>query len=182
MTPGTALSYPMHFSYVNEPMHLLWNLPFFKMVCLRLIFSFRKTWAGNGSTNQYSSQLFYGQGDDTPHATLSQKCILWERGPVRWLNSLSPWDGLSCLIKSFLTDIMGSPVALMVKNLPVMQENRVRSLGWEDFLEKEIATHSSILAWRIPWTREFGGLQSMGLQRVGHDWATNPSNRHKTPC
>ena len=76
---------------------------------------------------------------------------------------------LSCLIKSFLTDIMGSPVALMVKNLPVMQENRVRSLGWEDFLEKEIATHSSILAWRIPWTREFGGLQSMGLQRVGHD-------------
>ena len=76
---------------------------------------------------------------------------------------------LSCLIKSFLTYIMGSPVALMVKNLPVMQENRVRSLGWEDFLEKEIATHSSILAWRIPWTGELDGLQSMGLQRVGHD-------------
>ena len=45
----------------------------------------------------------------------------------------------------------------------------VRSLGWEDPLEKEVATHSSILAWRIPWTEEPGGLQSMGLQRVGHD-------------
>ena len=44
-----------------------------------------------------------------------------------------------------------------------------RFLGWEDHLEKEMATHSSILAWRIPWTEELGGLQSMGLQRVGHD-------------
>ena len=47
------------------------------------------------------------------------------------------------------------------------------SLGWEDPLEKEMVTHSSILAWRIPWTEEPGRLQSMGLQRVGHDWATN---------
>ena len=57
----------------------------------------------------------------------------------------------------------------MVKNLPAMQETRVLSLGWEDPLEKEIATHSSILAWRIPWTEEPDGPQSMGLQRVGHD-------------
>ena len=49
------------------------------------------------------------------------------------------------------------------------QEMQVRSLGWEDPLEKEMATYSSILAWRIPWTEEPGGLQSMGLQRVGHD-------------
>ena len=49
-----------------------------------------------------------------------------------------------------------------------MQETRVRSLGWEDPLEKGMATHSSILAWRIPWTEEPGGLQSMGLQRVRH--------------
>ena len=61
----------------------------------------------------------------------------------------------------------------MVKNLPAMQKTQVRSLGWEDPLEKEMATHSSILAWEIPWTEEPGGLQSMGLQRVGHDWATN---------
>ena len=50
-----------------------------------------------------------------------------------------------------------------------MQEMLVRSLGLEDPLEKEIATHSSILAWKIPWTEELGGLQSIGLQRVGHD-------------
>ena len=56
-----------------------------------------------------------------------------------------------------------------VKNLPAVQETRVRSLGWEDPLEKEMATHSSILAWKISWTEEPGGLQSMGLQRVGHD-------------
>ena len=57
----------------------------------------------------------------------------------------------------------------MVKNPPAMQETWVRSLGWEDPLEKEMATHSSILAWRIPWTEEPGGLQSMGLQRVEYD-------------
>ena len=57
----------------------------------------------------------------------------------------------------------------MVKYLPTMQEIRVQSLGQEDPLEKEMAIHSSILAWRIPWTEEPGGLQSMGSQRVGHD-------------
>ena len=62
-----------------------------------------------------------------------------------------------------------SLVAQMVKNLPVMQETWILSLCWEDPLEKEMATHSSILAWRIPWTEESGGLPSMGPQRVGHD-------------
>ena len=62
-----------------------------------------------------------------------------------------------------------SLVAQRVKHLPAMQETWVLSLGWEDPLEKEMATHSSILAWRIPWTEEPGGLQSTGLQRVGHD-------------
>ena len=57
----------------------------------------------------------------------------------------------------------------MVKRLPAMRETWVRSLGWEDPLEKEMATHSSILAWGIPWTEKPGGLQSMGLQRVGYD-------------
>ena len=57
----------------------------------------------------------------------------------------------------------------MVKHLPTMQETWVQSLGWEDLLEKEMATHSSILAWRIPWTEDPGGLQSMESQRVGHD-------------
>ena len=57
----------------------------------------------------------------------------------------------------------------MIKDPPAMQEAWVRFLGWEDPLEKGIETHSSILAWRIPWMEEPGGLQSMGLQRVGHD-------------
>ena len=60
-------------------------------------------------------------------------------------------------------------MAQTVKNLPAMQENQVRSLGREDPLEKEMATHSSILAWKIPWTEETGRLQSMGPQRDGHD-------------
>ena len=57
----------------------------------------------------------------------------------------------------------------MVKNMPAMQETQVGSLGWEDPLEKGIATHSGILDWRILWTEEADGLQFMGLQRVGHD-------------
>ena len=65
-----------------------------------------------------------------------------------------------------------SLVAQMVKNEPAMQENWVRSLGREDLLEKGMATHSSILAWRIPRTEETGRLQSMGSQRVRHDLGT----------
>ena len=62
-----------------------------------------------------------------------------------------------------------------------MRETWVRSLGREDPLEKEMATHSSILAWRIPWTEEPGRLQSTGSQRVGHDWATSPSPSNEHP-
>ena len=62
-----------------------------------------------------------------------------------------------------------SYISQKVKNQPVMQVIQVQSLGWEDPLEKGMVTHSSILAWRIPWTEEPGGLLSIGLQRVGHD-------------
>ena len=64
---------------------------------------------------------------------------------------------------------MASLVAQMVKNLPVIRETWVQSLGWKDPLEEGMATHSSILARRIPWTEEPGGIQSMGSERVGHD-------------
>ena len=60
-------------------------------------------------------------------------------------------------------------MAQIIQNLPAIQETWVQSLGWEDSLEKGMATHSGILAWRIPWTEETGGLQSMGSHRVGHD-------------
>ena len=62
-----------------------------------------------------------------------------------------------------------SLVAQRLKHLPAMWETRVRSLGWEDLLEKEMATHSSTVVWRIPWMEEPGRLQSMGSQRVGHN-------------
>ena len=65
---------------------------------------------------------------------------------------------------------MGFPGDSVVKNLLPMQEMQVRSLGWADHLEKEMATHSSILAWRTPWTEEPGRLQSIGSQRVEHSW------------
>ena len=71
---------------------------------------------------------------------------------------------------------MGFPSGSEVKASAAMRGTWVRSLGREDPLEKEMATHSSILAWRIPWTEEPGGLQSTGLQRVRHDRATSPTH------
>ena len=65
--------------------------------------------------------------------------------------------------------ILRAAMAQMVKNPPAMQETRVRFLGWEDSLEKGLVTRSSILAWKIPWTEEPGGLRSIGLQRVRHN-------------
>ena len=75
----------------------------------------------------------------------------------------TPWSFNSAL------ELRTSLVAQRVKHLPTMRETQVQSLGWEDLLEKEMATHSSILAWKIPWMEDSGKLQSMGSQRVGHD-------------
>ena len=76
----------------------------------------------------------------------------------------------------------GFPAHSVVKdstcNAGDFQETWAQSLGWEDSLKKEMANHSNILAWRIPWTKEPGRLQSMGLQRVGHDWATRQQQQH----
>ena len=100
-------------------------------------------------------------------------------------SSLHQWMDANKRIQSFkklgagqctfyqLSPSMASLVAWTVKCLPTMRETWVRYLGREDPLEKEMATHSSIHTWKIPWTEEPGGLQSMGLQRVGHDWATS---------
>ena len=72
----------------------------------------------------------------------------------------------------YLLSMFPHPVVQMVKNLPVVRETQVQSLGQEDPLEKGMATYFSILAWRIPWTEKPGRLQSMGLHRVGHNWVT----------
>ena len=74
--------------------------------------------------------------------------------------------------RDFTESVRTSLVAQTVRRLPTMWETWVRSLGWEDPLEKERATHSSTLAWKIPWTEEPGRPQSVGSQRVGHDWET----------
>ena len=75
----------------------------------------------------------------------------------------------------FMKNIRASLIAQLVKNPPAMQETPVQFLGWEGPLEEGMATHSRFLAWRIPWTEEPGGLQSMGSQRVRHDWTTKHS-------
>ena len=94
-------------------------------------------------------------------------------------NRVSGWGGpsenIQCSDHLYVRGAWGiighSLVAQMVKWLPAVWETHVRSLGHEDPLEKEMATYSSILAWRIPWTEEAGRLQSVGSQRVGHDWS-----------
>ena len=85
------------------------------------------------------------------------------------------WGLIKYVIDNSPFHVRASQAAQRLKRLPAMRETWVRCLGREDPLEKEMATHSSILAWRIPWTGDPGGLQSTGLQRVGHDWATSLS-------
>ena len=88
-------------------------------------------------------------------------------------SSLYIWKFLvHVLLEPSLKDFNITLLAQMVKNPPAMWETWVWSLGLEDPLEKGLAIHSSILAWRIPWTKEPGRLQAMGLQRVGHNWVT----------
>ena len=86
-----------------------------------------------------------------------------------WLNSIPLYKPHLFFIHLFINSHL---IAQMVKYLPTMRESWVWPLGWEDPLEKEMATHSSTLAWRIPWMEKPGGLQFMGSQRVRHDWAT----------
>ena len=95
----------------------------------------------------------------------------------RYLRRQVRWSGIPNSLRIFHSLLWStqstSLVAQMVKSLTTMQETQDRSLGWEDPLEKEMATHSSTLAWKIPWMEEYGRLQSMGSQRVRHDWVTS---------
>ena len=95
--------------------------------------------------------LVFLTSEDLAAAKLGDKSMRFKKNVKRWQLS---W---------------GSLVAHRLKRLTATRETWVRALGWEDPLEKEMATHSSTLAWRIPWTEEPGGLQSTGPQRVGHD-------------
>ena len=154
-------------SYVSDTMYLLWNLPFFKMVPPKTNFCFLKPWVDNGSTNQDSCQLFYGWG-------MIHLVHIVGEGPGETPSALRC---LSYLINSFLTNIknpaknqqggtLSVPFWCLCQKLslplafPIPISMRVRSLGGEKSLEKGIATHSSLLAWRIPWTEEPGVTES----------------------
>ena len=98
----------------------------------------------------------------------------WELQMSWGLGTFAATISRRSLVKDWALKQVGASLpAQRLKHLPAMQETQVQSLGREDPLEKEMATHSSIIAWRIPWMEEPGGLQSMGSQRVGHDWATS---------
>ena len=116
------------------------------------LFSLQRAWFLHMQTDPRVSSRITILGTLWTHRVLGAKGWIWER--------VCPWA-------------WASQVAQLIKNLPAMQETQIWSLGWEDPLEKDMATHSSSLAWRIPWTEEPGRLQSMGLQRVGHDWVTS---------
>ena len=94
--------------------------------------------------------------------------ILWQR--LLWILKLGLYDIWAKVCRRKWSK---PQVAEMIKNLLAVQETCIWSLGGEDPLEKRMAAHSNNPAWKIPWTDDPGGLQSMGLQRVGHDWATN---------
>ena len=98
-----------------------------------------------------------------------QYCVSF-KCTAKWIS----FTYMHCFMYTY-TQYMASLVAQSGKNLLAVQETRVQSLGWEDPLEKEMASHSSILAWKIPWIMEPGRLLSMGLQRLRHDWATSLS-------
>ena len=88
------------------------------------------------------------------------------------LSLISPFILLAFALHMWCSYVRASLVTQMVKRLSAMLETWVQSLSWENPLEKEMATHSSTLAWKTPWSEEHGRLQSMGLQRVRHDWVT----------
>ena len=100
--------------------------------------------------------------------SVSNKISCKNEGEIKTFPSEKIKGSLSAVVQPCKKCSVSILIAQLVKNLPVMQETQVQFLGWEDPLEKEMTNHSSILAWRIPWTEEPGRLQS-GLQRVGRD-------------
>ena len=113
--------------------------------------------------------------DSSVHGILQTRILEWVAMPS---SRGSSWPRgrthVLCLLHLQASSVSSrtSLVAQTVKRLSTIRETWVQSLGWEDLLEKEMAIHSSTIAWKISWTEEPGRLQSMGSQRVGHDWAT----------
>ena len=113
---------------------------------------------------------------------LLDKFHIWDTKAQKCAVANQDYISNQCQSQDLNLGILASLAAQRLKHVPPMRETRVWSLGREDSLEKEMATHSSILVWRIPWMEEPGGLQSMGLQRVGHDWVTSLSLSEEKNC
>ena len=159
-----------------------------KHLCLALsVAGLPRWWWGKESACQcrrYETQVWsLGQEDPLEEEMTTHSSILAWRIPRTeepcWLQSAGSqrigheWRDFACM---HVTDNLDSSSPIILIGVQqAMRETRVRSLGWEDPLEMETATRSGILAWKIPWTEEPGRLQSMGSQRVGHDWATSLS-------
>ena len=143
---GKVIGYPIQYSWASFVAQLVKNLPANWETCICLPEFGRSLREGEGYPLQYSG------------LEESMDCIV--HGVTE-----SGHDWVTCIILCSI--LWASQVAQLVKNLPAMQEPWVWSLGWEDLLEKRNVTHSSILAWRIPWT-----VQSMGSQRVEQTWVT----------
>ena len=155
---------------------------------------------------EYTEELYKKalHNPDNHHGALTHlesdilKCeVKWVLGSIT-TNKTSGGDGIPVELFHFLKDVvkvlhsvcqqiwktqqwLTSLAAQTVKRLPTVRETRVQSLGREDLLEKEMATHSSILAWEVPWMEEHGRLQSMGSQRVRHNWVTLLTHSHQWP-
>ena len=145
------------------------------------LFIIARTWKQHRYTSidEWIKQLWYIY---TMEYYSVMKRNVFESVLMKWMNlePITEWSKSERktpiqYINAYLWNLWASLVAQRVKRLPAVQETCVCSLGWEDLLEKEMATHSSTLAWRIPRTEGPGGLQSMGLQTVRHDWATSLS-------
>ena len=144
-----------------------------------------RTSGRTNSTPGLDSPIYIGQAQGEGGKTYKKRSQNWAGGFSSHLLGWPAFIPRGCILRCFLnkTELQHRAVtsvclrklhgaltlAQRLKCLPAMQETWVQSLGREDPLEKEMATHSSILAWRIPWTEEPGGLQSMGSQRVRHD-------------
>ena len=135
----------------------------------------QKVWCKKAEMESVSPKDFVFHLWSSSYKPDTVKGLEWEQG---WGGEKGNASGSDFQFGKDYSDFRISLVAQTIKNLPAMEETWVWSLGQEDLLEKEMATHSSMLAWRIPWTEEPRGLQSMGSQRVGQDLAT----KSPLPC
>ena len=156
--------------HLHPSFSFLWRGLYFILFYFYFLFFFCCTWI-------YLETLFitaraWKQLSSVQFRSVTQPCLTL-CNPMD-LQHARPPALFTTLRHIFELDLMykGFPSGSEVKNPPVMQEMWVQSLGWEDSLQENMVTHSSILAWRIPWTEEPEGLQSIASQRVGHDWSS----------